>query len=193
MWIAAGFMGRCEGQHEATTTVPRQTEVEKCAGAVDQKTNREIGACRVRATAANQSEQTAARGCAETRGTIRMKYSERKQFIEDMAARHRALMDSLDPEALNGGTTKAQLAEGHFRYYVIQLLADFSASMMRLWADVADAQAQTAYCYGEMLRIQQEKSGRGTQQPKPQQQPNGGAAELPKTPPEESRYGRGNR
>ena len=93
-----------------------------------------------------------------------MKYSERKQ-----------LMENLDPAQLNGGKTPMNIAEGHYRWYVIQLLAD-----------IADNVGSMAYAYGEMLKIQQAKSN----PPRPAQQPNATPHRMEGIPPtEQSRYG----
>jgi hypothetical protein len=87
-----------------------------------------------------------------------MKYAERKQ-----------MMEGLDTEQLNGGKTAKDIAEGTFRYYVLQLLAD-----------IADQQGSMAYAYQEMLKMQQAKARKANPNESPYR-------DLPPTT--DSRYG----
>ena len=68
-----------------------------------------------------------------------MKYEERNE-----------LMKNLDPAQLAGGPTPLARAEGHFRWYILQLLADLCESV-----------AGMSYAWREMLKISQAKAGLG--------------------------------
>ena len=89
-----------------------------------------------------------------------MKYAERKE-----------MMDQLDPDQLAGGKTPVQIADGYFRWHVLQLLCD-----------IADSQANMAYSYKEMLTLQQKKTGTARPPAAPQNGPT-----VPPT--QQSRYG----